>query len=52
MSHEFEVKPGRISCPVCFIDFVINERDECKLVDMENFEKEFGVNFFSNINRD
>ncbi len=29
MSHDFELKPGKVSCPVCFTNFEIDDRGEC-----------------------
>ncbi|MFZ5569772.1 MAG: hypothetical protein ACOZF0_05180 [Thermodesulfobacteriota bacterium] len=33
MSHEFEVKPGKVSCPACLTDFEITDEGECIFFD-------------------
>ncbi len=32
-SYEFELIPGKVSCPVCLTDFDIDDRGECVFVD-------------------
>ncbi len=32
MSHEFTLKSGRVSCPVCFTDFDITDGGECLFI--------------------